>query len=202
MKKILLLSALCSISFFACKKKTEDVPVPAPLEDYSLAGYLQKTGFNQKEFIIPQGSQQAVPALEIGIVIEPKVVGNITAFKVKFPSQGSGGKIIVWDAITAQPIASHTFNYLGASVGQETTMTVTPIPLEKNRKYCISYTNVANGFYFRERTDQADVTYPIEFKNLTILSLNGNVMSNVNLRQYPYPKVNNFYYGDVSFTFQ
>jgi hypothetical protein len=41
MKKILTLLAVCSFTFLACKKKSEDVPAPI-LEDYSLAGIYKK----------------------------------------------------------------------------------------------------------------------------------------------------------------
>jgi hypothetical protein len=110
-------------------------------------------------------------------------------------------KIILWDGATAQPIAVKIFNYIGADVGQELTIPVTSILLQKNSKYCVSFaTNKA--VYYRNKADNSAATYPIEFKNLTILSHQAEVLSNINLRQFPYTSLRDIYYGDVSFTFQ
>jgi hypothetical protein len=193
--KTVIIFLFMSTFLFACKKKTEDIP--APLEDYSHAGYLQKTGFNQKEEVVPQFYGK----IESGINFETKVAGSISAFTFRSPTAMPNVKIILWDGTTAQPITSKSFTYIGSNVGLELTISVTPIPLQKNSRYCVSYAT-DKGLYSRSRTDNSAPTYPIEFNNLKILSHNVDLLSDVNLRQFPTLLKYNQYFGDVSFVFQ
>jgi hypothetical protein len=195
MKKILLLSALCSITFFACKKKTEDIPAPTPLVDYALSEYLKQTGFDQTSTVFSGG----VDIFERGTVFEPQVAGNLTAFVVNLPSSVLNLKIILWNATTMQPITSTTINFAGT--GQDIIFNITPVPLQKNEKYCVSLATEMT-MYKRKRTDGANATYPVVFKNIKILSHNVKQLTNINLRAYPTDLVSASYYGDVSFKFQ
>jgi Domain of unknown function (DUF4082) len=197
MKKILLLSALCSISFLACKKKSEDVPAPAPLEDFTLDRFIERASFNDQTGIVFSNTQ----LYECGYVFETKIAGTITDFSVKFPSPSSNVKILVWDASTLTPIASQNFGYY--FVGEYETKTITtPIALQANKKYCVSINTFTNGYYTHSRNGFADAKLPMEFKNLRLLSLNTAPTTSANLRIFPSQVQNNTYYGDVSFTFQ
>jgi hypothetical protein len=197
MKKILMLLALCSFTFFACKKKSEDVPAPEPLVDYSIAAFLQKTGFNQT---VSEFSPGASFIFERGIEFETKVDVNLSTVYINFPASTTNLKIILWDGSTMQPINSFTLFTVTGATG--TFLSVNPvIALQKNKKYCLSYaTNTA--IFKRKRTDGANVIYPIEFSNLKILSHTEKSLTNFNLRQYPTSLVNASFYGDLSFTFQ
>jgi hypothetical protein len=199
MKKILLLSALCSIGFFACKKKSEDIPTPAPLEDYTFEKYLKQTGFDQTVF--ETGGSGGADFFERGIVFEPLVAGNLVNILLKFPAAAINTKVILWNATTKQPITSYIFNYSFLDVGTQYPFTIPITALQKNEKYCISFALESN-IYKRKRTDAKPVMYPIEFKNLRILSHNSVRLTNINLRKYPTDLETQSYYGDVNFVFQ
>jgi hypothetical protein len=195
MKKILLLSALCSISFFACKKKSEDIPAPAPLENYSLAAYLKQTGFDQTVVDFSSGAI----FFERGTVFEPQVAGSLTAFVVNLSSSVFNLKIILWNATTMQPITSTTINF--SANGPDNIFNITPVVLQKGEKYCVSLVTPFY-MYMRKRTDGANATYPVLFKNIKILSHNEVQLTNINLRAFPTNIVPASYYGDLSFVFQ
>ncbi len=193
MKKIFLYLTIAAC-FIACKKKNEDVP--APLEPYSLAGYLKQTGFDQTVFDFVGGAE----IFERGIVFEPLVDLTLSRFYLKLPAIAPNFKIILWNATTMQPITSYTNTHTDANVA----FTYTPnilISLQKNQKYCLSIA-LTTGIYKRKRTDATDVTYPINFTNLKILSHNEIRLSNINLRAYPTNTVPASYYGDLSFEYQ
>ncbi len=196
MKRILTLLVLCSFTFLACKKKSEDAPAPEPLVDYSIDAFLQKTGFNQTVSDFDPGASFIY---ERGIEFETKVDVNLIKVYIKFPASTTNLKLILWDGSTMQPINSFTLFTVTGGIGAF--LSVNPvIALQKNKKYCLSYaTNTA--IFKRKRTDGANVTYPIEFSNLKILSHTEKSLTNINLRQYPTSLVNASFYGDVSFTF-
>jgi hypothetical protein len=197
MKRILMLLALCSFTFLACKKKSEDLPTAEPLVDYSIDAFLQKTGFNQtvSDFDLGAGF-----IFERGIEFETKADVNLNSVYVKFPASTTNLKLILWDGSTMQPINSFTLNTYNAGFGAF--LSVNPIiALQKNKKYCLSYATTSTIFK-RKRTDGATVAYPIEFSNLKILSHTEKSLTNINLRQYPTSIVNASFYGDLSFTFQ
>ncbi len=194
MKKILLCLTIAAC-FIACKKKTDEVP----LEQYSLTGFLKKTGFNQK--VVTENNPSNM-SFEIGILFKPLKEGSLTAFKIRLPSVNNNYKILLWDVATQQPILSQVCNY--TSLNSEAIFTLpTPTTLVKNKTYCISYLLSPNSTIFRnERNDRSDANFPVIFNDIKILALSEAPPSTPNLRTFPSIPITDSYYGDVSFNFQ
>jgi hypothetical protein len=200
MKKILLLSVLCSISFFACKKKSEDIPTPAvPLVPYSFSEFLKQTGFNATV----DNYSEAPETSERGTIFEPQVDGNITAFVVNLPAAVTNLKITLWNATTKVPLRSSTFTY--TALGQNSTYTISAVPVQKNEKYCVSFTTQPTfSYYKRKRTNGAATTYPVNFSNIKIRSHNeySYPTGTSNILHFPDNATVISYFGDVHFVFQ
>jgi hypothetical protein len=195
MKSIPYLLIAFLLLFGCSKNKVAPAPV---LEDYSLSAYLKQTGFDQTVSNIGQG---APDFFERGTVFEPKTDGNLTAILVKLPASALNMKVILWNATTKLPLKTITINYTFLNVDQEIAFPITPVPLKKNEKYCIS-TNILSDIYKRKRTNSGRATYPIAFKKLTIIGHYSESLSDLNLRKFPTVFEEQSYFGDLSFTFE
>jgi hypothetical protein len=203
MKKLLSILALCSFTFFSCKKKTEDTPAPAPLVPYSHPEFLKQTGFDATVTNYTEG-----PAIsERGTIFEPQADGNITAFVVNLPSSVINLKITLWNATTKVPLKSSTVTYPTPSnlLGENATYAISAVAVQKNQKYCVSFTTQPIFSYFkRKRTNGADATYPVNFTNMKILSHNEYTYptGTSNILHFPDNTTLSSYFGDVHFVFQ
>lgn len=185
--KTTLLLFLFTLIIVSCDD--DDDPVVYDLENVQVA-YLTQTGFDQEtsSFIDDQD-------FEFGIEFTPTVTGRITAINVKIPDANAALRITIWDATTQAVLRTETVNVAVADT--DYSFDITDLDLVKDTKYTISMNS--NDYYFRERTDFADVTYPISIGNIDIeayayfTGATQTYIDNYN---------NDYYAGDLFFTFQ
>jgi Domain of unknown function (DUF4082) len=194
MKKILLLSALCSISFFACKKKSEDVPIPvSPIvyaEENPLPSFLTATGFDQTTTPIT-----GVPPIEMGFSFKPAVKGKINSILVKTPTTQTAIRVTLWDKATQAKLFTETID---ATANVDAMKNITAFDLVKDKEYVISCN--MNGWYNRQRTNTQNANYPVTVGNVIVTTT--NLLQGPSQTFPPNSILNSAYTGDISFKFQ
>jgi hypothetical protein len=199
MKKIIFTLTIATL-LFACKKKSEDIPAPVvPLAPYSFSEFLKQTGFDATV----DNYSEAPETSERGTIFEPQVDGNITAFVVNLPAAVTNLKITLWNATTKVPLRSITGIY--TALGQNSTYTISAVPVQKNEKYCVSFTTQTNfSYYKRKRANGVAATYPVNFSNIKIRSHNeySYPTGTSNILHFPDNATVISYFGDVHFVFQ
>lgn len=186
------LKKLVSILFFATVivscSKDNDKPEIFVTEDF-MNGYLTTSGFAEKTLDIVNDSDY-----ETGLEFTPLVKGKITALKVKLPAANTALKVTIWDAATATVLRTERVNV--AIAGTETILDIADLELAKDKKYAITMNT--NDWYFRNRSDYSNATYPITSGNIRIDGFKWNSGTS---QTYPTESKLNFYRGDVRFDF-
>jgi hypothetical protein len=199
MKKIIFTLTIATL-LFACTKKSEDIPaLVVPLVPYSFSEFLKQTGFDATV----DNYSEAPETSERGTIFEPQVDGNITAFVVNLPAAVTNLKITLWNATTKVPLRS--INGIYTALGQNSTYTISAVPVQKNEKYCVSFTTQPTfSYYKRKRTNGAAATYPVNFSNIKIRSHNeySYPTGTSNILHFPDNATVVSYFGDVHFVFQ
>lgn len=184
--------ALLLVLFFTisgCKKK-EDQPTPAKVyaEENPLSAFLTTTGLNQSN-----GSFTNSTSFEMGFGFKPKVKGKIKAITVKVPYANSSLKVTIWDKASGSALKSFYVNIPNAD--QEVSLAIPDLEVAKNSEYVISINT--NKFYNHKRSDNANISYPIDAGNI---SITGSFTSST--AAIPTSPRGYEFTGDYSFVFQ
>lgn len=163
----------------------EVLAVENPFEEY-----LALTGFEQ------DGIMGGAPdPMELGLKIKPAVDGLITGVVIKHPVDAPDIRVTIWDVATESILETITVPNVAAGV--ETTHNITPLQLEHDKEYVVSFNT--NAFYTYSRPDVQNATYPINAGNISISEFVFNFGAN---QTYPQNSDLHVYYGDLSFNFQ
>ncbi len=190
-KMIMLFFALSLLNISCRKDDPEPQPIVYPEENF-LNGYLSSSGFSQKVTnFVNTGNY------EFGVSFTPTVKGKINSLKVKLPDANANLRVTVWDFTTKTVLATEIVNV--ASANTEVTKTITPLMLEKDKKYFISMNS--GDWYDRTKTDNSIAIYPITSGNITINSYQW-ISSTTAETKFPTSISSYYYAGDLSFNFQ
>lgn len=193
MKTIKTIIAILAVSIFAMSCSKDDDPslalAIAPLQD-PLAGYLNASGLYQKVSIKING-----PDYEFGYSFIPLVNGKMTAIVAKIPDIRMAMRVTIWDKVAGTVLLTEAIDIVAAGV--VVTKQISPLDLVKNKEYFITINS--NDWYERKRTDNNSAFYPITVGDLQITSYS---YRSGTAQAIPNSPQNNFYSGDLSFTFQ
>jgi hypothetical protein len=178
---------LVSIFALSCSKDDEAI---SP-EQNPLTGFLEQTGFNQKELLRIDNPN----FIEIGLAFIPLVNGKITAVVVKLPVKKLDVRVTIWDKVTESVLWTETIDITTANA--EITKAITPLSLTKDKEYIISF-NVTDCFR-RRNTAGLEVAYPFTIGDIKITSFNYKGGS---AQDMPTNTDSLEYLGDCSFKFQ
>ena len=196
MKTFKIIIAILAASSFTMSC-TKDDPAPMPLppvvvapEQNPLPGYLTASGFSQVTTNFVNDSDY-----ELGISFIPLVNGKVTALVIKIPDARSGMRVTFWDKATGNPFRTQILNIPAAGV--EVTQPISPLELEKNKEYMISFNT--NDWYEHKKTGGLSTTYPITVGDIKIT---GYFYTFGTSQAIPSTASTTFYEGDCSFKFQ
>lgn len=187
MKKIIhatLLFLAIGIATTACKKEKT-----AFAEENPLSAYLAATGFNVVDNKINTASS------EFGLAFSPNVKGQINAITVKIPDVNPSLKVTIWDYTTKTVLRTEIVNVTSSNV--ITTKPISPLALEKDKKYMITMNS--QDWYKEHKADNSAATYPITAGNIKIWEyswIGGSAQA------FPTNIDPTYYAGDLSFVFQ
>ncbi len=190
--KILLLLVVLGTTFTisSCRKDDDNKPPVEYAEENPLAEYLNKSGFGQKT-----SNMVDYGYFEFGLTFTPLVKGKIKSLTFKIPGAATNVRVTIWDATTKTVLRTETIASVTANT--EVIKNITPLELEKDKKYAITYND--DSYYYRQKTDGSATTYPILTGNIRI---DGYGYSDGATQTFPlYPR-DNYYAGDLSFIFQ
>jgi hypothetical protein len=173
---------------FSCSSDDDPAPIVYPQEK-PLAGFLGASEFTTQTEAVNIGYA------EFGYKFRPSVTGAITALTVKIPDVNSALRVTIWDVESETPIKTELFNV--TSSGVAVTKTITALGLTKDKEYMISMNS--NDWYTHKKADNSNVTYPITVGSIQVTGfgyINGTAQS------LPTTFVNDYFAGDVTFTFQ
>ena len=187
MKNLILVSALLLLTAVGCKKND---PVRIYQEENPLSSYIVNTGFNQASSnFINAGNY------EFGLEFTPMVKGQIKAITFKIPAPATNVRVTIWDATAKTVLRTETIPTVLANT--EVKQDITPLALEKDKKYFISYNG--SSWYKRNKSDGSKAVYPIIAGNIKITNYNwlyGEAQT------FPTTVSSDYYAGDLSFIFQ
>ncbi|MFH4965934.1 DUF4082 domain-containing protein [Gaetbulibacter sp. M235] len=169
--------------------KDDNNPTPNP-EVNPLTEYLTGTGFNQvTDEIVDSGDY------EFGITFIPAVNGKITAITAKIPDTHIATRVTIWNKTTTTVLRTESIDI--ASAGVEATKAISTLSLTAGTEYMITFNS--NDWYNRERTDGADITYPVTVGDI---SITGYAYAGGTAQVLPTAFNLDYYAGDLSFKFQ
>lgn len=157
-----------------------------------LSGYLTSTGYNQAtNTFMNCGNYEFV------LVFTPQVNGVMKSLKVNIPDINANLRITIWDVATNTVVRTETVNV--ATANTDNTKVITPITLEKSKKYGIMMNSA--DWHNRKRTNNSAATYPVTVGNIVINEYHWQ-SSTVAQQIFPVAVGNDCYAGDVDFVFQ
>lgn len=186
--RTLLFSALIIFITTTCSHR--DDPQPPP-KTYPLENPLQKfyfeAGLDKEESLVGF-------SYEYGLVFSPQVKGEITAFTARLTFKEKA-RVTLWDYNTRAVIATAIVDV--PDKDKVATTEITPVPLEKDKKYLIS---INSGYYYRRtKSTGVNVPYPVIAGNFIFHSFN---LLKVNAQTFPTDTATDYTAGDVSFNFR
>jgi hypothetical protein len=185
-----LLIGLVVIS--SCSKDREE---PAPKiypEENPLTLYLKNSGFDQK-----YTNYIDFDTYEFGYYFQPKVRGKINAVTFRIPDKATNVRVTIWDVATKIPL--RTTIIPNALANTEIRQNIDPLEVTPNTNYLLSCNG--NDYYYREKTNGSDTTYPIEAGNILIMGYRWDSTTSAE-QKYPANAAKYFYAGDLSIVFQ
>lgn len=184
----LLIAFLATASFtIACSKDNETNTVYPEENPFQL--FLTNSGINSTNNQLNAGQYY-----EAGLRFKPTVNGTINKIFVKLPDVQTNLRVTIWDAETQNILRTETIETVTAET--ETSKTITPLALVKNKEYTISFNT--NDWYQRNNTDSS-IPYPVTAGNITITGF----LSGMGTSQtYPPDSHPAAIAGDLSFAFQ
>lgn len=189
MKNLILVFILAGGLLASCKKDGEtDKSYP---EENPLQVYFQNAGLDQRiEEYLDMGF------VEHGLKFTPKVKGKITAVTVRLPQSSTNVRVTIWNATAKHVLRTITVPVVVTA--EETRQVIDALSVEPEVSYVISVN--ANGWYHREKTPKADISYPVNAGNFLIQGYGWRGGSG---QVFPDEQNNlNFYTGEVGFVFQ
>lgn len=132
---------------------------------------------------------------EFGLAFSPNVKGQINAITVKIPNVNSNLRVTIWDYTTQTVLRTETVNITSSNV--TTTKTISPLALEKDKKYMITMNST--DWYKEHKADNSAATYPVTAGNIKIWEYRWVGGSAQTFPTNPDPT---YYAGDLSFVFQ
>ena len=190
-KTPVLISAVL-ITLSCSKENSAPAPVTATSnvqEENFFEGFLTSTSFSQKTTSNVNESDY-----EFGFEFEPLVKGKITVLKVKLPDIRNDLKVTIWDKLTGNILRTEILNV--SAVNTVFTFDIIDLELVKNKQYAITMNS--NDFYFRSKSNDSPITYPITVGNFKILS-NKYILGAT--QTYPTTELFSYCNGDLSFNF-
>lgn len=189
-KHLLFAITIATILLSATSCKKDDVVYP---EQSFFHGYLSAAGFTKVN------SYHQPWCTESGVVFTPLVKGKINAFKVRFPWAEPTLKIRIWDFETQKVLVSYPVNYTTPET--EYKLDITPLALEKNKKYV--FTTVNFSYYAYVKPDYSAAAYPITVNEIRIDSWNSSgPLANPDTPVFPTNIITKGASGDLDFNFQ
>lgn len=187
--KIALLAIITIFSVLSCRKDDEPT-VKTYQEENPLQSYLTTAGLSVNKDYVNENSN-----FEFGIEFTPLVKGKINALVVNIPDTNPTLKVTIWDATTKSILRTELINVTSSNVN--VTKDITPVNLEKDKKYAITFNS--NDWHYRTKNDASNITYPITAGNIRIekYGFAGGI-----IQVYPTNYPVNYYAGDLSFKFQ
>lgn len=190
MKKVLLVLGIFAIGISSCKKDKTTEPIPEVYaEENPMPEFLTRTGFNQVLVTIPGGG------IEDGFSFKSKVNGKINAIVMKLPYANTSLRVTIWDNVSKAILRTEYVNVATGAV--ENIIAIQTFNILKDKEYLISMN--PTGYYFKYRSDNASIAYPVTVGNITILSC--SALATIN-QIFPSNLFYDRYYGDISFKFQ
>jgi hypothetical protein len=101
---------------------------------------------------------------EFGFSFIPTVAGQINAIVARIPDANPTLRVTIWDFDTETVLKTVTLNV--AAANSTATLEITPLVLEKNKKYMITMNS--NDYYERYKTDETDAIYPISAADINV----------------------------------
>jgi hypothetical protein len=181
--------AILLISIFAMSCSKDDETINS--EQNPLPGFLEKTGFNQKELLRVDNPN----FLETGFAFIPLVNGKITAVVVKLPVKKLDVRVTIWDKTNESVLLTETIDV--TTVNTEITKAITPLNLTKDKEYIISFS--VTDCFRRRNTAGIEATYPFTIGDIKITSFN---YKGGPAQAMPTNTDSLEYLGDCSFKFQ
>lgn len=186
-KNVLRIAAICAVIALSSCSNDDSSSFP---EQNPLAEYLSKAGFDQSKQDIKDGGDY-----EFGFSFKPTVKGQINAIVAKIPDAQLEMRVTIWDASTKTALRTELVDIPAA--GQEVTKKITPLILEKDKEYIITYNG--NDWYDHRKADNSAAVYPITAGDIQIT---GYGFAEGTAQAFPTVMLKNYYAGDVSFKFQ
>lgn len=158
-------------------------------EENPYALFLDNSGLNNV-----QNQLNSWQNYEAGLSFKPTVKGTINKIFVKLPDAQTNLRITIWDAANETILRTETIETVPAET--ETSKTITPLALQKNKEYTITFNT--NDWYQRDNTNSA-IPYPLTAGNIVITGF----LSGIGASQtYPSDSHSSAVAGDLSFAFQ
>jgi hypothetical protein len=193
MKKTLITLSLLGICLTNCTKTTTPV-AKVYSEENPLAGFLQKSGADQKvsTFVYTGGLYY-----ENGFSFKTLQKGILKSFVVKLPDADANLEVTLWDLATGNAIKSEVM-YI-STANTEFTKAITPVNLVSGKEYMV--TMQASSEFAHYKNDVSDIVYPQTIGNIAVM----HNYTAANITTMP-DTINNISskkcYGDISFVFQ
>lgn len=177
----------------SCKNDDDDeVQATVYPEEMILSSYLSTTGYNQANTAYVNSGNY-----EFGLVFTPQVNGAIKSLKVNIPDTNSNLRITIWDVAANTVVRTETVNV--ATANADVSKTISPINLEKAKKYAITMNSA--DWNNRKKTNNSAATYPVTAGNIVINEYRW--ASSTTVQQiFPTNIGTDYYAGDVDFVFQ
>lgn len=188
--KPVLLALFALVTLAACDKDDDPAPYVFPTEN-PLSGFLSDSGLDEVE----TESVDQISNYEIGYRFRPTASGAITALSVRIPAVNSNLRVTVWDAETQTVLKTEAFNV--TSSGVAVTKTIPALTLVKDHEYMVTMNT--NDWYDYRRTDNSNASYPFTEANIQVIGFGYGIGTGQN---FPGLTASNYFYGDVSFTYQ
>lgn len=189
-KKTILLFAI-TFSLFSCSKDDDSTPAPITYnEENPLQEFLTATGF----------VNIGTPTInelnyETGLEFTPLVKGKINTIIIKSPDTNSAMRVTIWDATTKTVLRTEIVNI--TTVNTNITKNISPLTLEKNKLYAITFSS--NDYFLYRRPGNTDANYPVTSGNIRIERHLDSIQTE---QTYPTNFPTNYYSGDLTFNFQ
>ncbi len=187
----LLIAFLTTAAFTIACSKDDETSADAIVypEENPFQLFLDQSGLNNLNNQLNAGQYY-----EAGLRFKPTVKGTINKIVVKLPAPQTNLRITVWDAESETVLSTETIETVTADT--ETSKTVSPIALEKNKEYTITFS--INTWYQRDNTNSG-IPYPITAGNILIT---GFLSGAGDSQTYPSTSHPAAIAGDLSFVFQ
>lgn len=187
----LLIAFLATAAFMIACSKDDDTNAGAVAypEENPFQLFLDESGLNELNNQINAGQYY-----EAGLRFKPTVKGKINTIFVKLPTSHSNLRVTIWDAESETILRTETIETVTADT--ETSKTISPVSLEKNKEYTITFNT--NTWYQRDNSNSS-IPYPITAGNILIT---GFLSGTGDSQTYPSSSHPAAIAGDLSFAFQ